>query len=331
VSRIAICAVSALSVLSACGGSILDAGSDRLHGPLPIDERNPIILANDGPHDNWDGEFAMVLASRGRINLLAIIVNTAPYYPLIEDNVQGWRDMVKAARASGMRNIPDPTTSIGPILQRPANGDVSVTEPNHSEGARLIIDAAHRLSQPLRPIVVATGGRLTDIADAYLIDPSIADLVVVVASLGQSASDGSGAVMSIPNGEIDPWADEIVLRKFRYVQVNAYYAQQGDIPSARVGELPANPFGAWMTSKLADILSTSVATDQNSIIACAFPDFALNVVRMSEASATPPPAGTSPTLSPNFVGNGWVVNRGNNALATARFWEGLKDPTTYGH
>jgi hypothetical protein len=317
-------------VLSACGGSILDAGSDRLHGPLPVDERNPIILANDGPRDNWDGEFAMVLASRGKIDLLAIIVNTAPYYPLIEDNVQGWRDMVKAARASGMRNIPDPTTSVGPILQRPANSDVSVTEPNHSEGARLIIDAAHRLSQPLRPVVVATGGRLTDIADAYLIDPSIADLVVVVASLGQSAPDGSSAVMSIPNGEIDPWADEIVLRKFRYVQVNAYYAQQGDIPSARVGELPANPFGAWMTSKLADILPTPVATDQNSVIACGFPDFALNVVRMSEANAAPPPAGTSPTLSPNTGGRSWVVTRGNNTLATARFWEGLKDPMTYG-
>jgi hypothetical protein len=163
-----------------------------------------------------------------------------------------------------------------------------------------------------------------------LIDPSIADLVVVVASLGQSAPDGSSAVMSIPNGEIDPWADEIVLRKFRYVQVNAYYAQQGDIPSARVGELPANPFGAWMTSKLADILPTPVATDQNSVIACGFPDFALNVVRMSEANAAPPPAGTSPTLSPNTGGRSWVVTRGNNTLATARFWEGLKDPMTYG-
>ena len=329
-TRRAACAVSALCVLSACGDSILDAGSDRPHGPLPVDERNPIILANDGPRDNWDGEFAMVFASRGKIDLLAIIVNTAPYYPLIEDNVQGWRDMVKSARASGMRNIPDPTGSIGPILQRPANGDVSATEPNHSEGARLIIDAAHRLSQPLRPVVVATGGRLTDIADAYLLDPTIADQVVVVASLGQSAPDGSSAVMGEPNGQIDPWADEIVARKFRYVQVNAYYAQQDDIPIARTAELPANPFGAWIASKLADILPMLVATDQNSIVACAFPDFALNVVRMSEAGAGPPPAGTWPTLSPNSGGPSWVVTRGNNALATARFWEGLKDPMTYG-
>ena len=55
-------------------------------------------------------------------------------------------------------------------VETPRGGNIDSTEANRSEGARLIVDTAHRLSQPLRPIVVATGGRLTDIADAYLMD-----------------------------------------------------------------------------------------------------------------------------------------------------------------
>ena len=337
-SRRPVHALALLGAFSACGSRTLDAGSDHPQGLLPVDERNPIILSNDGPRDNWDGEFAMTMASLGTIELVGIIVNSSPVYPTLEDNVQGWRDMVAAARASGMRGVPDPTASVDGTLQRPSDGDIDATPPNHTEGARLIIDTAHRLSQPLRPIVVATGGRLTEVADAYLLDPDIVDQVVVVASLGHAAGDGSSsalstpntATLSAPNGPIDPWADEIVARKFRYVQVNAYYEQQGDIPSARASELPANAFGAWMTSKLGDILPQTDAADQLSVIAPALPAFAHGVTRMVEASATPPPAGGSPTLVAAANGNAWVVTSGDNALATSRFWQALTDPVAYG-
>ena len=36
----ALCVVVAMSLPLACGGSTLDAGSDRPQGPLPVDERN---------------------------------------------------------------------------------------------------------------------------------------------------------------------------------------------------------------------------------------------------------------------------------------------------
>jgi hypothetical protein len=325
--------VLAMSSFLACGSATLDAGSDHPQGPLPVDERNPIILSNDGPYDNWDGEYALTLASLGKINLVGIIVNSSVIYPNLVDNVQGWRDMVQAARGSGMRNIPDPITSVDdPPLQPPADGGIDETAPNHTEGGQFIVDAAHRLSQPLRPIVVATGGRLTEVADAYLIDPSIADEVVVVSSLGHVSSDGTTATMNSPNGDLDPWADEIVVRKFRYVQVVAYYAQQDDIPSTMVADLPANPFSTWIASKLDMIMSFPAwdATDQNSVIAPAFPDFALNVIPMSELSPTSPPAGVSPTLGQNAGGNSWIVTQGNNALASARFWQMLTDPAAYG-
>ena len=52
-----------LLVLAGCGGADLDAGSDRPRGLLPVDDRSPVVVVNDGPHDNWQGEFAMLLAS----------------------------------------------------------------------------------------------------------------------------------------------------------------------------------------------------------------------------------------------------------------------------
>lgn len=321
----------AIALISACGGVNLDAGSDHPHGRLPVDERNPIIVSNDGARDNWHGEFSMALASGGHLNLAGIIVNSSPVYPSIESNVQDWRDMVKAAKDSGMRNIPDPIASIGLPLKRPADGNIDATEPNRSEGARLIVEIAHRLSQPLRPIVVATGGKLTDIADAYLIDPSIADEVVVVASLGQPSSDGRTATMGNPNGNIDPWADEIVSRKLRYVQVNTFYAQKDDVPPTRAQDLPANAFGAWMSAKMADILDLDSAADQNSVIAAALPTFAIDIQPVSEAGTAPPDDGQFPALGPSATGRGWLVTRGDNAGATARFWQALKDPATFHH
>jgi hypothetical protein len=243
--------------------------------------------------------------------------------------VQGWRSMVKAARDSGMRNIPDPTASVGPPLQRPADDNIDSTEPNRSEGARLIVDLARQLSQPLHPLVVATGGKLTDVADAYLLEPTIADQVVVVSSLGHPSADGQGAIMGSPNGDLDSWADEIVVRKFRYVQVNAYYAQKDDVPAARVPELPANAFGDWMASKVDKILELHEASDQNSVIASALADFSLDIEQVSESSGSPPNAGEVPLLALSSTGRGWLVSRGDNASATDRFWRALKDPATY--
>jgi len=318
----------------ACGSGTLDAGSDRPHGPLPVDERNPVILSNDGARDNWSGELALVLSSLGKIDLEGIIVNAGPPYPVLDDNVQAWTDMLQAAKDSGMSNVPALTASVDdPPLKRPANDDIESTVPNGSAGAKLIVATAHRLSEPLRPLVVALGGRLTELADAYLLDPSIADKVVVLASAGKVSSDGSSAVMGGPNGDIDPWADEIIARKFRYVQVDTYYAQQNDVPDALVQALPDNTFSTWIKAKLVDILPypNYDAADQDSLIAAVFPDFAVSFARLSEHSPTPPPAGAFPTLLADPAGNCWVVSQGDTATATARFQAALTNPATYGH
>jgi hypothetical protein len=98
-----------------------------------------------------------------------------------------------------------------------------------------------------------------------LLDHTPPDRVVIVSSLDTAASDG--ATMSGPNGELDPWADTIVVQKFRYVQVSAYHNQTTDVPSSRLAELPNNAFGAWMSAKQPSIWDQPAAADQVSVLA----------------------------------------------------------------
>ena len=303
-----------------------DLGSTSPHGLLPVDERNPVVLANDNVYDNWQGEYAMLLASAGGPKLAGIIVNTSPPWPDIVTNVTGWRDLVTHARSSGLRDIPDPITSIGDRLVRPASGQIADTTPNRSEGAHFIVDASRQLSLPYRPLVVVTGGRLTDVADAFLIDPTVTDRVVVVSSLG-TATDTGGS-MAAPNGEMDPWADAIVAARFRFVQVSAFYDQLGDVPSSRIPQLPDNPLGTWIAAKQPKILSIAAAADQVAIMAVSTPSFTVAVQRVSAA-----PLGAGATVGPDLVtgpdGSAWLVSQSSSAEASDRFWRVLLDPATY--
>jgi hypothetical protein len=63
----------------------------------------------------------------------------------------------------------------GAPLVRPADGDIDSTVANDAEGARLIVDISARLATPARPVVVVAGGRLTDVADAYLLDRDVSN------------------------------------------------------------------------------------------------------------------------------------------------------------
>jgi hypothetical protein len=325
-SRVLSISQCALLTLSACGGT-LDAGSDRPHGLLPVDERNPIVICNDSATDNWQGEYAILLAGSSGPALAGIVVNTSAYWPDLSANVTGWLDLVAAARASGIRNIPDPIGSIAAPLLRPANGDLDATVPNRSDGAQLIIDLSLRLGRSYRPLVVVTGGRLTDLADAYLIDHKLADRVVVVSALGSIS--GTGGEMGPPNGELDPWADAIVFARLRYIQVSAYYDQAGDVPSSLLPSLPANPLGAWIVAKRPDLQSPGAA-DQVSVVAMGLPAFVVEANRVSLDTGTPASSAAGPRLVSDPGGQNWLVTRSAAALASARLRELLLDPKTYG-
>ncbi len=307
-------------VTAACGGT-LDAGSDVPRGVLPVDERNPIVLCNDGFSDNWQGEYAMLFASTGSLTLTGIVINDGWPWTNLNDNITGWRQMVTAARDSGLKNVPDPIASTGPSLVRPDDNNIDSTAPNRSEGALFIIDAAQRLSLPFRPLVVVTGGRLTDVADAYLMDHTLPEKVIVVASLGSATADG--AEMGVPNGELDTWADIVVAQKFRYVQVSTYYDQAADVPASWLSQLPANSFTSWIQSKQPNIAN---AFDQVAVQAVAIPSIISTETRAVQQGEN---SNNMPVLLSNTNGPDWLVSQTSSALATARFWEMLLDPATF--
>ncbi|HEY7376730.1 MAG TPA: hypothetical protein VIF57_31515 [Polyangia bacterium] len=290
-----------------------------------------MIVSNDSATDNWTGEYAMLLANSGGPPLIGIIVNPSPYWPDLATNVSGWTQMIAAARASGMRGIPDATGSAGDPLVRPADGKIESTTPNRSDGAKLIIDLSARLSLPWRPVVVATGSRLTDLADAYLIDPTVAERVVVVSSLGGASNGVDG--MGWPNGELDPWADWIVGQRFRYVQVNGYYDQTGDVKSNDAAKLPANPFGTWMAAKISSVLQIPMSSDQIGVLAAGVPTF-VTASAVSRAVVDPSAAfdsTTGPPLLAQGDGSIWVAPTCDGAMAAGRLWKALQDPHTFGH
>jgi hypothetical protein len=303
-------------------------GSSVPHGLLPVDERNPILLANDGASDNWQGEYAVLLANGGGPKLAGIIVNTSGPWPDLGTNMAGWRGLVTAATASGLRNIPDPQASTGPPLNRPTSGQIKDTTPNRSEGAHTIVNLSASLSLPYRPLVVVTGGRLTDVADAYLLDPTVTERVVVVSSMGSTTS--TGGAMGNPNGEMDPWADAIVTAQFRFVQVSAFYDQTTDVPTSRLAELPANALGDWIAAKQPNIFNLAQAADQVGVVAVGIPSFVAAVESVSAATLIGAGATAGPDLAADPAGPLLLVTQSDGAKATERFWQLLLDPTTYG-
>jgi len=303
-----------------CGGT-LDAGADEPHGLLPVDERSPLVVLNDGALDNWQAEYAALLAGTDRVHWVALVVNSNPQYPSIETNVGNFRKLVSAGRESGLHGLPDPIASIGASLVQPASGRVEDTVPNRSEGARLIVQLAHERGTAAHPLAIATGGALTDVADAYLLDPTLAERVVVVASLGMP-TDG-GARLLTPNGERDPWANVIVTTRLRYVQVNGYYDQLLDVPDDRVSELPSNAFGKWMADKRSSLLSTRVACDQVSVLASALPWFASSVAKVRVDSDD------STALVDDPSGPNWHVSECETDRAREELWKIMLDPKTF--
>lgn len=312
--------VAGVIALAAGGCSdVRDLGWSTPHGKLPVDERNPVVLLNDGAYDNWQGEYAVLLANAGGPRLVGIIVSTQPGWPDIAANLKGWQGLVTAARASGIPDLPDPITSMTSPLSAPANGDIDSTSVAHSDGAQLIVDESARLALPYRPLVVVTGGRLTDVAVAYLLDPDVVNRVVVVASLGRVTS--SGATMGDPNGNLDPWACTIVASRFKYVQVSAFYDQLTDVPASRLAHLPKNPLGDWIAAKQPNIQNLLTAADQVGIEALAIHSFVSEVDQVAPDPTAPTGGAGGPGLTAAPNGNVSLVSKIVGSEATNRLWQ----------
>jgi hypothetical protein len=316
------------AVLFAACTDNLDAGFNRPRGPLPVDQANPVILYQDDWSGDWLGEYAVLLANSGGPPLAGIVINASKIWGDLDINVSGWNDLVNAARSSGLKNIPGVTPSAGAPLVVPADGQIDSTVSNNSAGAQLIRDLSTQLSQPGLPVVVVSATSLTDLADAYLIDHSVVDRVVVVAALGGYSAPN--ASMNAPNGDMDPWADWIVAQRFRYIQVSAYYDQTGDVTTADLASLPQNALGDRIATKQPNIIPVLQACDQVALLAMGLPGFTVSAQQMSPDTS----GGFDPTQGPPLVpdpnGNDWVVTQITAPLAQSRLWQMLLDPQIFG-
>jgi hypothetical protein len=295
-----------------------------------VDERNPVIIHNDSATDNWMGEYALLLAKNGGPSIAGIIVCSSTYWKNLDANVMGWTSFVNAARASGFENVPDLTVSSGTPLAEPADGQIDSTVPNRSAGAEKIIALSSELAQPSRPVVVLAGAQLTDLADAYLVDHTVVDRVVVVSSLGSLKAPR--ALMTGPNGDLDPWADWIVAQRFKYVQVSAFYDQTADVTASELTSVPQTPFGSWITAKQSQISTLAVAADQIAVLSVAVPQFAAAIQRSSADTSAGfgNPQGQGPPLAPDDSGNAFVVTQIKAPLAASLFWRLLLETPTQG-
>jgi hypothetical protein len=320
-------AAAGLLLFAGCSET-LDAGFNRPRGPLPVDQTNPVILYQDDWSGDWLGEYAVLLAKTGGPPLAGIIVNASKIWGDLNINTSGWNDLVNAASASHLPNVPDVTSSAGAALTMPANGQIDSTTPNNSLGAQRIRDLSSQLSQPDLPVVVVAATSLTDLADAYLIDHSVVDRVVVVASLGGYSAPN--ASMNAPNGDMDPWADWIVAQRFRYIQVSTYYDQTGDVTTADLPTLPQNPLGDRIATKQPNIIDIPQAADQVALLAVGLPGFAVSAQQMSPDTSGGFDTTQGPPLVPDPNGKDWVVTQIAAPLAQSRLWQMLLDPQTFG-
>ena len=199
---------------------VAGAGPDaRAAGRLvPYDRTNPVVYDNDFANDYTDW-YLMVIADAGEISYRGMSTSssvqpfnrTLPRDYFLKQCVNERTRLVEIGRRCGLRGIPDPVAGPLGYLVRPESGKIEETRPLDSPGSRAVLAEAKKATVE-KPLVVCMGGPLTVAADAYLLDPSIADKVVLAWTGGRYEN------MEDYNGWADPWAAYVAIQKLRIVQ-----------------------------------------------------------------------------------------------------------------
>lgn len=178
------------------------------------------IIDNDILDDAHTVEIALAGGSSGLLNLRAIVISRWVTFENRWNAVvqQAWGGMIRtAAIKDGFANVPPiyPGAPGGVTFDQriPSSRKIEDTVPFKTPAGYKIVQEALKCTVR-EPLVVIVGGRATCVADAYLIDPAIADRVIVAEYLDWLGSDGH-----LPGYNIieDMWAANIVLKNFRVI------------------------------------------------------------------------------------------------------------------
>jgi len=306
-----------------CLGMIVFSASKAANFPkktdkFPLYKNSLIIYDNDDHRDVYTDEYLLALSSIGEIKLEGIITTYSPAeYPIF---VEGRKQIMKDARQSGLKNLPKLFDGTNKKLTRPASNRIEDTKPLNIDGADYIVEQALK-STPENPLVIITGGQLTTVADAYLLNPSIADRVVVMGVFGGQKIDY--------NAGLDAWAWTIILSKLRVVAVpvgpsgnrGKAYMKAAVVPKARIkNELNQEvPLFRWMYEKKhpKNELPDGHDYDGQPAILITRPDF---VTQWKRFSCTGIGEKGFPVLEADKNGKIWQAEDADQEIATNEFW-----------
>ena len=222
---------------------MLPFGSDSQH-ELPLYKDCPVIYDNDDHRDTYTDEYLLALSSLGEIDLKGIITTYSP--DEYQEFVNGREEIMALAKRSRLKNLPKLFVGTNKKLTQPENNSVEETIPLDIDGSHFIVEIAKKSSFS-KPLVIISGGQLTSIANAYLLDTSIADKIVVMGIFG--------ANKITYNAGLDVWAWTIILAKFRVVAITdndeMVFNKPPVVPKERIRkELNQDiPFFKWMYEK----------------------------------------------------------------------------------
>ena len=295
---------------------------------LPYDRTNPVIYDNDWTNDYVDW-YLMALASAGDIKYVGISTSSSipPYNKHmtakhLAKSVEWRRKIVRLGRESGFRNVPDPVAGTVGNLKKPASGKVADTRPLDSPGSRQIIREAHKAT-PAKPLVVCVGGPLTVVADAYLLDNSIADRLVV------AYLDNHNAGMYGFNGWSDGWAAYIVLTKLRLVQFTVQSKSAAQIPKKRLFELPDSPARDFMIASTPDVAAPQGDADGPPAISLMRPDYIKKLKRVSFRRWKKRHDHEMPMFKDDPGSRAIVVTEVDRDVATNEWFRAMKNPKAW--
>ncbi|MDB5104428.1 MAG: carbohydrate-binding protein [Fibrobacteres bacterium] len=204
-----------------------------------IDSTNPLVFENGIFWNPVDGAYLWAKASMGHLNLRGTIVTYGGVdtgFAVLQANLRNYARLSRTAQNSGIRGMLDAVPGARRMLARAPGGRLEDIRPDTTEGALLLIREA-RKATPARPLVFVSGANLTTAAEALLIDPAIADRMVILGANNGNFNDGDSLALAL------------VSRKARFVEWSRDYLWPGTgIDWTRRGLFLPNPLGDGMRS-----------------------------------------------------------------------------------
>lgn len=159
--------------------------------PVPEDRRIRLIISTDAKNEA-DDQFAIAYALMSpKIEVVGIAAAHFAEKPGVADDSmeQSYREILLVLEKMGLRGKV-------PVLRGAPSGLADEKTPRDSEAAQCILREAHT---PGLPLYVINIGAITDLASAYLLDPTIAQGIAAAIWLGGGVFPKGGSEFNLMN------------------------------------------------------------------------------------------------------------------------------------